>query len=478
MNTLKRQFLLELFRIFDLGVAVFAFIAATIIAQRPGTIDTAQKIIDMRISVKNLMVLLLLSSAWYIILSAAGLYNSKRLSTFGREVKDIAKGAIFCVAATFIMNVLFPMNLANKYFLLLFGVALFGTLITSRIVLRFLLKQLRLRGANLRHVLIAGTNKQAIAFVEKITRMPELGLNFKGFIDSSWHKDAPTGERFTIVTDYDHLNSYLRENVIDEVIVCLPINDHYEQISSIIDACTEQGILVRVKTEFFKLKNAYPKVEYLDSDMLMTYATGHMRRRMLLLKKVLDFVIAFMLLAALSPILLAAAVAIKLTSPGPVFFIQERLGFNKRRFKLYKFRTMVPEAEKRIAELEQYNEVKGAAFKMKNDPRVTPIGRILRKLSIDELPQLFNVLKGDMSLVGPRPLPERDFRGFNIDWQRRRFCVKPGITCLWQVSGRNKLSFDEWMKLDLKYIDSWSPLLDFKILAKTVPAVFSGQGAS
>jgi exopolysaccharide biosynthesis polyprenyl glycosylphosphotransferase len=478
MNTLKRQFLLELFRIFDLAVVVTAFFIAMIIALHPDSVQKATQLIDMRISIKNLIAFLGLMAAWYAVFSLNGLYNSKRLASFRQEAKDLAKATILCAVITFAFNTFFPMNLADKYFLLLFSVVLYGTLISSRIVLRLVLKQLRLRGANLRYVLIAGTNRQAIAFAEKIARTPELGLVFKGFIDSAWYKGALQGERFRIVTDFDHLNAFLRENIIDEVIICLPMNDHYDQISSVIDICTEQGILVRVKSEFFKHKDAQPKVEYLDSDILMTYTTGHMRRRMLLLKKVFDFALACVLLAALSPILIVTALAIKMTSPGPVLFVQERLGFNKRRFKLYKFRTMILDAEKRIAELEQFNEVKGAAFKMKNDPRVTPIGRILRKLSIDELPQLFNVLKGDMSLVGPRPLPERDFRGFNLDWQRRRFCVKPGITCLWQVSGRNNLSFDEWMKLDLSYIDNWSPMLDFKILAKTVPAVFSGQGAS
>jgi lipopolysaccharide/colanic/teichoic acid biosynthesis glycosyltransferase len=158
--------------------------------------------------------------------------------------------------------------------------------------------------------------------------------------------------------------------------------------------------------------------------------------------------------------------------------MQERVGLNKRRFRIYKFRTMVPNAEKLMAKLEDRNEVSGPVFKIKNDPRITPIGRVLRRTSIDELPQLFNVLKGDRSLVGPRPLPVRDYEGFNEDWQRRRFSVKPGITCLWQVSGRSGISFDQWMLLDMQYMDEWSLWLDFKILAKTVPAVLKGSGAA
>jgi lipopolysaccharide/colanic/teichoic acid biosynthesis glycosyltransferase len=157
---------------------------------------------------------------------------------------------------------------------------------------------------------------------------------------------------------------------------------------------------------------------------------------------------------ASSPVFLAAAPAIKITSPGSVLFIQDRMGLNKRRFPLYKFRTMVPDAEKRQAELEGLNECKGAAFKIKNVPRITRIGKILRKTSIDELPQLINVLKGEMSLVGPRALPLRDYNNFSRDWHRRRFSVRPGITCLWQINGRSSIAFEKWMELDMKYIDA------------------------
>jgi lipopolysaccharide/colanic/teichoic acid biosynthesis glycosyltransferase len=188
--------------------------------------------------------------------------------------------------------------------------------------------------------------------------------------------------------------------------------------------------------------------------------------------------VASFVILLLSPTFILAAIAIKLTSPGPIFFLQERMGLNKRRVKVFKFRTMVPDAEKLMASIETQNEMSGPVFKIRNDPRITPIGKFLRRSSIDELPQLLNVLKGDMSLVGPRPLPVRDYEGFNEDWQRRRFSVKPGITCLWQVNGRSGLTFDQWMLLDLQYMDEWSLWLDLKILARTVPAVLKGIGAA
>jgi lipopolysaccharide/colanic/teichoic acid biosynthesis glycosyltransferase len=180
---------------------------------------------------------------------------------------------------------------------------------------------------------------------------------------------------------------------------------------------------------------------------------------------------------AAGAVFLLVAALIRLTSKGPVFFRQTRIGYGKRPFEILKFRTMVVDAEKLMSQVEHLNETNGPTFKLKNDPRITPLGRFLRKSSLDEIPQLVNVFLGDMSLVGPRPLPVRDYEGFSKDWHRRRFSVKPGITCLWQVMGRSSISFDEWMALDMRYIDQWSVWLDIKILFQTIPAVFRGSGA-
>jgi lipopolysaccharide/colanic/teichoic acid biosynthesis glycosyltransferase len=179
----------------------------------------------------------------------------------------------------------------------------------------------------------------------------------------------------------------------------------------------------------------------------------------------------------LLPLFLAIAAVIKLNGSGPVFFTQSRVGQSKRPFKMYKFRTMVNNAEERLSDLEHMNEISGPVFKLKNDPRVTPVGKLLRKSSLDELPQLINVLRGEMSLVGPRPLPLRDYEGFSQDWQRRRFSIRPGLTCLWQIAGRSSIPFETWMQLDLQYIDRWSFWLDLQILMRTIPAVLRRVGA-
>jgi exopolysaccharide biosynthesis polyprenyl glycosylphosphotransferase len=218
------------------------------------------------------------------------------------------------------------------------------------------------------------------------------------------------------------------------------------------------------------------QVEQFDGDYVVTFFRENLLGQ-LLLKRLMDFAISLVALIVLSPLFLMVALLIKLTSAGPVLFSQERVGMNKRRFKMYKFRSMVVDAEARKGELQAQNEMTGPVFKIKKDPRITKIGAIIRKVSIDELPQLFNVLKGEMSLVGPRPplWSEVDL----YDWtDRRRLSIKPGITCLWQVSGRNNLTFEEWMKLDQEYIDNWSVWLDVKILLRTIPVVLFGYGAS
>jgi exopolysaccharide biosynthesis polyprenyl glycosylphosphotransferase len=478
MNTFKRQFLLDLFKFFDMAVCVSAFVAALVFSQKTVSLDYARDLIAMRFSVMNFVMFLLLLLLWHFIFRGLKFYNSRRLSSLGREFTDLLLGVLVCSAVLFAINFVFPMSLFTNRFVVIFGTVLYTALAASRVVLRFTLRYLRRKGSNLRHVLIVGTNEEAVAFAEKIVAKPELGWHFAGFVDDEWRGSAAPDDRFRIVSDTAGLKNYLRHNVIDEVIVCLQAHLHRNGIRQIVETCSEQGILVRRRIEHFLPANAYARIEYLDSEILLTYVTGGMRRRLLLVKRLIDYPAAAVLSVLLTPVFLLAALAIKLSSRGPALFVQERLGFNKRRFKLYKFRTMVTDAEEKMADLERFNEMGGVVFKMKDDPRVTPVGKVLRKLSVDELPQLWNVLKGDMSLVGPRPLPERDFKGFNTDWHRRRFCVKPGMTCLWQVSGRNRLTFDEWMKLDLEYIDNWSPALDLKILFKTVPAVFSGRGAA
>jgi exopolysaccharide biosynthesis polyprenyl glycosylphosphotransferase len=273
------------------------------------------------------------------------------------------------------------------------------------------------------------------------------------------------------------LESIIAQQPVDEVFITLSGDKYNYLVDTIVRLCEEQGIIVRLRTDLFKLKIARWQVDEFDGMRIVTIRSGPLDGWQLIAKRLLDFCGSAVLLLAMAPIFGIVVLLIKLDSPGPVFFRQERVGLNKRRFRLFKFRTMVEGAESQQQMLESLNEANGPVFKIKDDPRITRIGTFLRRYSVDELPQLFNVLKGEMSFVGPRPLPVRDVERIDAQWHRRRFSVKPGVTCLWQVNGRSDVSFDDWVRMDLEYIDQWSLGLDMRILMKTVPAVLKGSGA-
>jgi len=351
-----------------------------------------------------------------------------------------------------------------------------GLLILEKWILVSIVHYLRRMGYNLRRLLIVGTGRRAERFVKMIKEHPEWGLHISGSIDD---EAAKVGGKFFgikvsgVLADIPRI---LRESVIDEVIFVVP-RKWLERIQKSIAACEIQGVKASVAADLFDLKIAHARQTDLNGFPLMSFETTFGREWQLFTKRAIDLTVTTAGLIALSPFLLIIAGLIKFTSPGFVFFRQKRMGVNNRSFTLYKFRTMFADAEEKLAELEHLNEMDGPVFKIKNDPRITPFGRILRKTSIDELPQLFNVFMGHMSLVGPRP-PIPGEVGKYEHWQRRRLSLRPGITCLWQANGRNKIGFNRWVELDLKYIDNWSLWRDFKILMKTVPVVLFGIGAS
>jgi len=265
--------------------------------------------------------------------------------------------------------------------------------------------------------------------------------------------------------------------VVDEIIFVGAQPQDNRQFQEVLKLCEELGIRTRIAADFFPTSTSRVSLDFLEELPLITFSTAPDQSVALVVKRIMDCVLASALLALAAPFLLLIMGLIKFTSPGSVFYRQVRRGLYGREFRLVKFRSMVEGAEDQLREIRHLNEMDGPVFKMRKDPRVTPLGRILRRYSIDELPQLANVLRGEMSLVGPRaPLPE-EVRHYSRS-QRRRLSVKPGITCLWQISGRNELDFEKWMKLDLQYIDQWSLKLDLWILLKTIPAVVWGRGAS
>lgn len=479
MNNVGRKLLLNALKLFDLGLMILAFMAAVLAVLYHSHTVSIVRFFSIRVKIQNLLIFFLFLFAWHLIFSLSALYTSRRLSNRRDEVVDVIKATSLGVLVIFVGASAFSIRMITPLFLLVFWLTSMLLTVSARLVLRGILTFIRTRGRNLRYIVIVGTNGRALEFARKVISRPELGYRVAGFVDQEWHGTALfRSSGFTLASDFGDFPRFVRETVVDEVVMALPFRSMHAQAALIAALCEEQGITVRVLTSIFDLKIARSFAEELEGDALITHSTGRVEGWPIFAKRVLDLAISAAVIILFSPILLAVVILIKILSPGPVFFIQKRLGLNKRHFKVYKFRTMVADAERRMGEIEHLNEVSGPVFKIKNDPRVTPLGRLLRKTSIDELPQLFNVLKGDMSLVGPRPLPIRDYQGFSKDWQRRRFSVKPGVTCLWQVRGRSSIPFDKWMELDLQYIDKWSLRLDFQILLLTIPAVLRGSGAA
>ena len=251
-----------------------------------------------------------------------------------------------------------------------------------------------------------------------------------------------------------------------------------DDVSAIVDACQEEGVRLRYLADFYEFQSARIGLTMIGNVPLLSFEPVARAETALLAKRIFDLTVVLAMLPLLLPLFIVVSVLIRMDSKGAVIFTQDRIGLHKKKFKMYKFRSMVEDAEKLMADIEHLNEADGPNFKIKNDPRITRVGRFLRKTSIDELPQLINVLKGDMSLVGPRPMSRRDVDLFDRGIQRKRFSVLPGITCIWQISGRSDISFDDWLRLDLEYIENWTFWLDLKILLKTVPTVIRGSGAA
>jgi len=478
MVPLRRQLVFFALKTFDLIMMIFSFFLSLYIVNASVDYNSFIEILSMRVSVKNFLIFSGIVVIWHIIYTRSGLYSKYRLSSIRSIAKNILWIVSFSTLLLFLLKILFSISMINWEFLVVFWGLNCSLMILGRLAIKMLLRQLRLNGRNLRTILFIGINNRSLCLASKIAARPELGYRILGFVDDQKSRLYDFPIKHLPFIKFEELQVYLQNNVVDEIMVCLPLKSFYAKASEVISSCEEQGIIVRYFSEQFDMKHAKSKTtEFLDNKIITLY-TGEMEGDTMILKRVFDFFLSLTLIIILSPVFLLTALLIKYTSPGPVFFFQERIGLNKRRFRILKFRTMFADAEKGMAELEHLNEATGPVFKIRNDPRITPIGKFLRKTSIDELPQLFNVLVGDMSLVGPRPLPVRDYRGFDKDWHRRRFSVRPGITCLWQINGRSNISFDKWMELDMQYIDNWSFWLDLKILLETIPAVLKGSGAA
>jgi exopolysaccharide biosynthesis polyprenyl glycosylphosphotransferase len=414
---------------------------------------------------------------WCLSLYANGMYQSLRTRTYLEILWAVVKSAAvtFFLIGTFIF--LLKLQFMSRLFFLIFFSLTLLFIWLEKTAIFMSSHYIRRQGLNTRRLLVVGTGKRAANFVKWSDKHPEWGFEILGAIDDEPGRGVQKVGRLDILGSLDDIPRIFHRDAVDEVILLVP-RSRLNHLQGAIDDCETEGVAVTVAVDLFDTKLARSSVTELDGLPLLHFKTTHAKEWELLIKRVFDFVASGFGILVLSPVLLGFALLIKLTSRGPVFFKQERLGLAGRRFTLYKFRTMRTGAHdalngQGVADL---NDMTSDSFREKKTEWITPVGRVMRKFSIDELPQLFNVFVGHMSIVGPRPTVPDEVDKYK-DWQRRRFSMKPGITCLWQVNGRNNVAFEDWMRLDLEYLDNWSLWLDVKIMLKTVPVVLFGIGA-
>ncbi len=363
----------------------------------------------------------------------------------------------------------------SRTYVMLVGVVDFVLLLLGRAASYWGVAIMRERLSRYHYLLIVGCGPRAREMATMIEEGRGMGLRLVGFVDPRSTTDPATDLGGYDVFSLEAVGRILQTRVVDEVVFAVDLQE-LARLEPVMQHCADLGIRTRLQLEF--LPPAYSRV-YLENFrevQLLSLSSAPDSELRLFFKRVFDVVLSFVSLVLLSPLLLTIAAMIKITSPGPVFFQQTRCGLGGRRFMLYKFRSMINNAEQMRAELHQLNELDGPVFKISDDPRITTVGRWLRRFSLDELPQLWNIFSGEMSFVGPRPAVPEEVDQYE-DWQRRRLRMRPGLTCIWVLEGRSHVDFNRWMQLDLKYIDTWSLWLDTKIFLRTIPIVLSGRGA-
>ncbi len=419
-----------------------------------------------------LLALVIYATAWPLSLWSQGLFRPRARLRAWTELVDVIRATLIFAAGVLSLLFLFKLPDVSRQVLLVVFPALAATALATRLAMRWLLWRLRERGYNTQFVAVVGTNGWAQAFADLVESHHSLGLRVIGHLDAGEAEQSMVSRRILgVLAD---IETILHSNVVDEVAICLPVSQ-WSRIDDIARLCEEEGKIVRIPMYHLEHTLATGRVEEFSGVPIYSIVSGPDRVIAMVAKRAVDVAGAVLGLIVTSPLALGIAIAIRRDSPGPVFFKQRRIGLHGRTFEVIKFRTMVDGAEEQLGDLLARNEIRGHAFKMTDDPRITKVGRWLRRTSLDELPQLWNVLAGAMSLVGPRPPLPSEVAGYDI-WHRRRLSMKPGVTGLWQIGGRHEVDFDRWVQTDLEYIDRWSLWLDLKIMARTIPAVLNREG--
>ena len=412
---------------------------------------------------------LLYGSGWTFIVLIGGLYRVRARYSLRGEAIALARGGVVLALATVTLLFVYKVSDASRLLLITLITATVVSAIVGRVVLRGVLAAMRRHGRLTRFMLVAGSGPAAQEFADRVEQHDDLGLRVIGHLrsDEDFEPTRP------VLGKLDEIEDVLHERVVDEVAICLPVAS-WDFVEPVTQLCASEGKIVRIPEDGGPaIHGGYSEV--FDGSTLTSLVHGPDRALALALKRLIDILLAAVGLVVAAPLIGLIVLYTARREGRPVMYRQRRVGLHGREFELIKFRTMVPDADLLKDELALYNEIRGRAFKMTDDPRLTPSGRWLRRTSLDELPQLWNVLRGEMSLVGPRPPLPEEVSGYDV-WHRRRLSMKPGITGLWQVSARHDPDFDRWVERDLEYIDRWSLWLDVKIMARTVPAIVSSTG--
>jgi len=461
----------------DLGVTCVAFVAAYFLRTLLVHIDFFSRHLPTIYPFAHylpLMVAFLL--AWAIVGYASKFYRDLEMSNPIQLALNLVNQLAIVLVLTYAGLYLLRRGDISRTYVLLVGVVDFVLLVVGRFISYNGIAWMRRRLGRYHYFLIVGCGTRAHEMATLIEESRGMGLRLVGFVDPN-SDGSKLKDRFGEyeVFPIGAVEKVLEDRVIDEVVFAVSMQE-LARLEPLMAHCANVGVKSRVQLEFLPVPYSRIYLENFRDVPLLSLSTAPESELLLLLKRLSDVGMATISLLLLAPVLAAIAAAIRITSPGNVLFRQTRCGLGGRRFTLYKFRSMVNNAEQLRAELHQLNELDGPAFKISDDPRITPVGRILRRFSLDELPQLWNILRGDMSFVGPRPAIPDEVEKYE-PWQRRRLRMRPGLTCIWVLEGRSDVDFHRWIQLDLAYIDNWSLWLDCKIFFRTIPIVITGKGA-
>lgn len=457
-----RQIRMQMHQVIDACIFAFSFWLAYALRANQGIIDLLN-LDPVAPFQEHVWLLLLLIPAAPLVLEAQGFYNRPIFCSRRAIAWPLLKGCFITTLGLIIALFLFRGTIA-RWVMIWFGFIAFVLVFAKEEVLRMAWRSKLSRETSRRRFVLIGSPEETAQSREEIRSRLAGEIVFVAELDLN---ETPVARLLEV----------LHEHSVNGVIVSAK-HTYFERVETAIQACEVEGVEVWLVADFFKTHISRTTLDDFYGRPVLVFSSTPETSWQSVLKQLMDVAGAALLLLVLSPVLLGVALAVRLTSPGPVLFRQQRSGLNGKPFTIYKFRTMVTNAEQLKHELAAMNEMTGPVFKVTNDPRITRVGRLLRKYSLDEFPQLINVARGEMSMVGPRPLPVDEVKRFNDLAHRRRLSVKPGLTCLWQISGRNKVSdFRDWVRLDLEYIDNWSLWLDLKILLRTVPVVILGTGA-